>query len=172
MAFVVEDGTGISDATSYVAVEYADSYFADRLNTLWTGADAVKQSALIAATDYIEIRFGPQFPGSPKIPTQALSFPRSVSYGFQSALPEPLLRAVCEYALRSLSGHLVLDPQTTNGFMPYVKMRKVDVLEREFALPSSGIGSKFSLYPILPIPDGLMAKLLTAMGYSAGRAIR
>lgn len=73
MAFVVEDGTAKADATSYVTIAEADGYFADRGMTGWTGADAVKQSALIKATDYIEGRFGQRFIGSKKTTTQALA---------------------------------------------------------------------------------------------------
>ena len=49
MAFVVEDGTGISNSNSYAPVAFADSYFADRNQAEWVGTDEVKKAALIRA---------------------------------------------------------------------------------------------------------------------------
>ena len=43
MAFVVEDGTGLSNSNSFVAVAFADSYFADRNQTAWAGTDEAKK---------------------------------------------------------------------------------------------------------------------------------
>lgn len=35
MAFIAEDGSGLEGANSLVTVEFADEYFADRMNTAW-----------------------------------------------------------------------------------------------------------------------------------------
>ncbi len=68
MAFVVEDGTGISGANAYVSDTFVDSYLADRSregqNSWNLSAVSLKKSAIIAATDYIEIRWGLKFLGN------------------------------------------------------------------------------------------------------------
>lgn len=110
MAFVPEDGNGLSNANSLVSVAYADAYFADRGITDWAGTDALKQNWLILATDYIEIRFGKLFQYKVFSPTQALSFPRVDCSGVK-LFPEDIKKACCEYALRAKNGPLAPDPE-------------------------------------------------------------
>lgn len=64
MAFIVEDGTGKKGATSYATVAYFRAYMADRGIDVTTVLDPAIQAALIAATDYIDTRWGPRFLGS------------------------------------------------------------------------------------------------------------
>lgn len=90
MAFVVEDGNGLPTANAYIDVAYADAYFADRAITAWTGADNVKQAAIIKATDYIDKAFGSRFlhgKAFVSVPSdetldQALEFPRDARVSF------------------------------------------------------------------------------------------
>lgn len=120
MAFVAEDGTGLTDANSLGTVEAADAYFSDRGNDLWPqGTDepglSSKQQALILATDYIELIFGHRFLGSKLLETQALSWPREgVVIGDvevpSDAVPQAVQRACFEYAVRALSTELLPDP--------------------------------------------------------------
>jgi hypothetical protein len=63
MTIIVEDGSGIIGANSYASVAYADSYFTLRGITTWTGANSLKEAALIKATDYIDLRFRRRFIG-------------------------------------------------------------------------------------------------------------
>ncbi|QFR59620.1 hypothetical protein P6F33_gp19 [Pseudomonas phage Quinobequin-P09] len=125
MAFVVEDGTAKADATSYVTIAEADGYFSDRGVTGWTGADAVKQSALIKATDYIEGRFGQRFIGGKKTTTQALAWPRTGAAGFADTdIPVKLRRACCEYALRALTAELAPDLKVDASGLTVVATKK------------------------------------------------
>lgn len=66
MSMIVEDGSGIYEANSYAGLSYAHSYLHRRnRHTIWDAAStAVREAALIAATDYIDKRFGSQFLGS------------------------------------------------------------------------------------------------------------
>lgn len=116
--FTVEDGTGLPSANSYLSVSEADDYHDGRGNTAWTDSSittAVKQNALVRATDYIEKRFGTRFRGWKESSTQALQWPRldaeDNSGYLLSGIPEKLKQATAEYALRSLSLHeLTPDP--------------------------------------------------------------
>lgn len=65
MTLIVEDGSGIYEANSYVGPGYVRSYLTVRGKaTAWINATrAVQNGALIAATDYIDKRFGPRFLG-------------------------------------------------------------------------------------------------------------
>lgn len=68
MAFIVETGAGTPGANSYVPIAFVTSYLTDRgreTEGSWsTSTTAAQQSAAIAATDYIEKRWGPVFRGT------------------------------------------------------------------------------------------------------------
>lgn len=170
MAFVVEDGTAKADANSYVTIADADSYFADRGNTAWTGADAVKQAALVKATDYIEGRFGQRFIGSKKTTTQALAWPRTGAADFaDTAIPVGLRRACCEYAVRALSAELAPDLKVdASGLTVVATKKKVGPIETDYAVPQTGLGSTPMLFRPYPAADMLLRGLV----YSASQVIR
>lgn len=116
MAFVVEDGTGKSDATAYVTTAYVDTHHSDRAREEWEVASAGnKQSAIIRATDYLDQRFGRKFTGSKISGDQALEWPRASAYDLDGHIfqdiPVQLQKACSEYALIALrQGELALQP--------------------------------------------------------------
>jgi len=69
MALIVETGTGIREANAYTDVAYVTSYLTARNrqneNGWNTATTAAKEAAVIAATDYIDTRFGARFRGVP-----------------------------------------------------------------------------------------------------------
>ena len=168
MAFVVEDGTGISNSNSYAPVAFADSYFADRNQAEWTGTDEVKKAALIRATDYIELRFSNLFFGEKKVASQALSFPR-ISDRF-SEMPVALQRACCEYALRTLSVKLLPDPVIDPTGQGLERTReRVGPIETETRYQYQGPGTVRTIIRPYPFADGLLKDLIRNGG---GRVIR
>lgn len=65
MTLIVEDGSGIYEANSYAGPGFVRTYLVQRNRaTAWIAATrAVQNAALIAATDYIDKRFGARFLG-------------------------------------------------------------------------------------------------------------
>lgn len=67
MALVVETGAGLRNANSYIATAFVTTYLTDRNrvteNTWSSRTTAEQEAAVIAATDYIEKRFGARFKG-------------------------------------------------------------------------------------------------------------
>ena len=57
MSLIVEDGTGLDTAESYVSVVDAGTYCTAHGLTAWTGTDGVKESALRNATQYIDTMY-------------------------------------------------------------------------------------------------------------------
>lgn len=162
MAFVAEDGTGLSNANSLCDVAFADSYFADRAVTAWAGSSSVKQSALIRATDYVESRWATRFDGERQYtedPAQALSFPRTCTdTAEEDEVPDGIKKAVSEYALRALSGQLAPDPTAeTNGLRLASAREKVGPIETEFSY-QAGSAAVFKSYPTA---DALIRPFLT-----------
>lgn len=65
MTFIVEDGSGIYEANAYAGRGFVGNYLTSRNRaTTWEAAsEEAQKAAIIAATDYIDRRFGPVFLG-------------------------------------------------------------------------------------------------------------
>lgn len=169
MAFVVEDGTGIPDANSYVEVEFADTYFSERGITAWAGGATQKQTWLIQATDYIDQVFGSRFVGTRMTLVQSLAWPRIFAVtrsGLNLAdgtIPSALQRACSQYALRAIKGPLMPDPiVSAEGFNVVTSRKKIGPIEKEFKVMGSN-GSPI-LIRSYPAADSLMTELLREGG--------
>lgn len=99
--FIVEDGTGKSDATSYATVDQYKQYWLNRGLTI-TDSDALIQGYLNIATDYLDLTY--RFLGCRVSSTQALEWPR---YGanhkngtviLSTEIPVEVINAVCYLA--------------------------------------------------------------------------
>lgn len=169
MPFIVEDGTGVDGANSYVSLEYANEYFTLRNRTEWTGTDAVKQGHLISATDYIEAIFGRRFIGEMTDPAQPLSWPRIDTDYAEDEIPDVLKRACCEYACQIIVGGELLPTPTVDasGFSVVTTREAVGPIETEYRVAGS-IGRAMTVRSY-PKADSLMAGLLLP---SSGRVIR
>jgi len=133
VAFVVEDGTGVVTANSYVTLAAALLYHGDRQNAAWadvSATDALRQAALIRATSYIDATYRLRFSGLRTFRrNQALEWPRigafvhypdanllyvqeQQGYGYaywnydfipNNIVPAEIVKAACEGALRELA---------------------------------------------------------------------
>ena len=145
MAFLAEDGTGLEAANSYTDRTFADAFFTDRSNAAWTGSSAVKEVALIKATDYIESRFARRFIGTKLTQAQALSWPREDAVdgdGYTLAddeVPSRIQRACCLYAVRALTATLMPDPTTDTASIKSQR-DKIGPIETETEYRSGSAG--------------------------------
>lgn len=121
---VVEDGTGLSNADSFVSVDYADTYFTTRGVSSWASLTN-KEALLIKATDYIEAVYSESWKGVTLNDTQSLSFPRIIDDS--TVYPDRLLKAVCELALKANSCDLLVDVEQRTI------EEKVDVITVKYA---------------------------------------
>lgn len=156
MAFTV--GTN-----SYASVADADTYHADRGNSLWADQQtASKEAALIKATDYIDQEYGSRFIGYQVSDTQPLEWPRSdISNIAENEIPISLKQATYQLALESLEGDL-------NPILPRggeIKREKVDVLETEY-MENAPIMSK------RPAIDGLLRKIIRGSNAINAKVVR
>lgn len=157
MGFVVEDGTGLPNATSFVSVLFADEYFQLRGLEEWQGTNEQKEAWLVQATDYISARFN--FRGRQLNAEQALPFPRSGVGPF--GMPVPLLRATCEYAVRAKNGPLAPDIEVDDtGRAVAGKTEKVGPIEDSVTYATSGPGASLSLFRPYPAADILLKGLI------------
>ena len=107
MALVVEDGTGLATAESYISVSDTDTYFTERGSpTDWTGlSTANKEAALRYATEWLDGRFewiggvvdynDPQALGWPRVDAED----REGRIVLSTIVPAKVKDATCEVAL-------------------------------------------------------------------------
>lgn len=132
---IVEDGTIVPDANSYVDLDYADAYFATRRVAGWAELTVDQQEgALINATDFVEITYGSSFKGSMIEPlTQSLSWPRTgvvLVAGVNipdDEIPKRLKDAVCDLALKVSQGTELIQDQDR-----IVVRERIDVIDTTY----------------------------------------
>ena len=114
MAFIVEDGSGLPDATSLCSVEFADEYFSDRNKEEWVVDLTVqeKQGYLIAASDWVEHTY--RWRGNRAFCDQAFSIPtecrlccKCCPTNSDTEVPVNICKAVSEIAYSLMEGHLL-----------------------------------------------------------------
>lgn len=132
---IVEDGTGLSNADSYVSLTEANTYATARNLAKWTGSDAVKQAALISATQFIDATYA--FKGTLVRFEQALSWPRLDVYDrdLRSVLgvPKQVKQATIELAIVALTQPLIASPEIAAVKRKKVKAGSVET-ETEYAV--------------------------------------
>ena len=133
MDIIVETGSGISGANSYVSLASADSYFGLRGNNTWVdGDDDAKEAALIKACSYMETFF---WNGIKTLSTQNLEWPRrnvidqNGYYVSATCIPMRVKNAQSELAYRYFSGD---DPAPDLDSSGRVVRERVDVIEVEY----------------------------------------
>ena len=132
MTLIVEDGTGLSTAESFISVAGADVRHSATGMTNWaTLTTTEKEQALRRATIYMEQRYRERWKGTRLLRAQALSWPR---YGAEvdgfaldsNYVPTDVANACADLALKAAAGDLA--PDLTRGIV----REKVGPLETEF----------------------------------------
>ena len=162
MALVVEDGTGKSNADSYISVTDADTYFtAHGSPSAWTGlSSANKESALRYATITLDGNW--DFWGTITFQTQALSWPRDGAEDGEGravgdqTVPSRVKDAVCELALLHTSSALNSNYERGND----IKGEQVGPIKTEYF-------DGASMEAQLPI----ITRILNGLGLRRGRTV-
>ena len=160
------------DANSYASLAYADAYHLDRGTITWVGSIALRQAALVRATDYIDKRFGQIFLGYRQSSSQGLEWPRLGAYDRDdlplNGIPVNLQKATVEYALRALSGDaltdLAPDPEDSDAAGTVIsKKERVGPIEEYTSYGTSSSRSGVSgLVSVANIPEYPAADLMLA----------
>lgn len=139
MALIVEDGTGLSTAESYISTTDADTYIAayKGANTTWDGAtDATKEIAARQATQYIDGVYNWQ--GEIYSSGQALDWPRNYVYNdrglMEVGIPTKLEQATAEVMFLIVTGVTITENVDRSK---QTKREKVDVIEVEYEAGAS-----------------------------------
>jgi hypothetical protein len=161
---IVEDGSIVADANSYVSYDYALAYHALRGNSAWAAGDSTeKQYAIIRATQAVDSIYKGKWKGTQtEYGTQELEWPRqdvdvNGTELDDDLIPTALKKAVCEAALRELASANSMTPDLERG--GEIKRVKADVVEVEYM---DGANSTTTFTAI----DGLLADLVTGTSAS------
>lgn len=167
MPLVIENGSLVANANSYVSVADARAYAEARASTL-PEENADVEAALFVAMDYLE-SLRAEFQGYKVSPgVQALQWPRT---GVQidgwdfpiDAIPNELKFAQIQLAIESASG---TDLMPTGDGREVIR-KKVDVLETEWA-PGSGGAAQ----PVFIKVRAFLAPLLQSGGWGRMKVTR
>lgn len=140
MALVIEDGSIVTAAVSYVTAAEAREFALARGVTL-SADDPTVEITLIQAMDYLD-RFEDDYKGERVSALQELPWPRDYVYlrgalVDKAVIPPALKRAQMQLAIDAVSGSL----QPTGTGREIVK-QKVDAIETEYAKQGSGTVSR------------------------------
>jgi hypothetical protein len=171
MALVVETGSGLSNAEAYASEAFADAYVAayvtGALATAWLAADSAnKEVALRRGAQYLDGEYGGMWNGDRYDADQALDWPRSNFYlddRLQTAttLPNALLQANVELAIRALSDNSLVDDVTAGGSIAEYEVKVDTITERTKYIGGSNQQKQYSII------EQLVSKLI-----GGGRIIR
>lgn len=112
---IVEDGTIVANANSYMTVAEYKTYWLNRNETICDN-DPDIEGALVVSTQYLDDNC---FKGSIVSDSQSLSWPRSNAYDKEGRLiantviPQALKNALAEYAKRQLVESIAPDPSNS-----------------------------------------------------------
>jgi hypothetical protein len=160
MALIVEDGTIVADANTFINREAAIAYAAERGITL--ANDETTDAKIIKAMDYLAL-YDQAWKGEQvEYGVQTLAWPRKYVYIGNSTtvfpsdqIPGQLVRAQAELVLQVNAGVNLLP--TLSGDTAFVTREKVDVIETEY---SEAMALKLAgLLPDMPLVDALLSPL-------------
>ena len=134
MGLITQNNTGtMANANGYIDIAYADAYFLslNKDDADWADLDIeVKEAAIISATSHIDNSNMGNFKGNRLTEAQVTQFPRTGLADFDgyvvSGVPELLMRATAEYAIRASVEVLTPDPTYEDSGMP-IKQKKEKV---------------------------------------------
>lgn len=160
MELIVEDGSGVPGADSYVTIEEANLYHKKMGNTDWESS--TDPSAMLRrAAKYLDGTYRNRIAGTSKTSDQGLLFPMVGAFYVDGtevdpdSVPQVYKDAQCEVALLAAQG-VSLTTEVTSG--PRLKRKKIDVLEKEWFEDS------YTSRPVFGWLDTILSPLFLPLG--------
>lgn len=167
MALVIEDGTIVAGANSYIDIPAAKAYAAARGVDLGLD-DVVTEQRLLLAMDYLESLSYKGVRTEPDV--QELSWPRyGVTFDgvtiLDTVIPNRLKHAQAQLAIELFNGVVIFASSgaSAGSDVKFVKRKKVDVLETEYATPKE-TGETLLAVASMPAVNALLRGLLKGFG--------
>jgi len=179
MSLIVENGTGLADAESYISVADASAYHDKRGNTTWADmSEPEMEQSLRRATDYLVQVYRLRWNGTRVNSVQSLDWPRAFvlredfnysgingyttiggNYYYPSnVVPNEVKNACAEMALKASAGELSPDIEQR------VTKEKIDVIEVTY----SEYGVQYTTYRAI---DNMLSPFLGMGGSLSQRKV-
>lgn len=175
MALIVEDGSGLANAESYVSVSDAVAYASARGLTFTASPAAPAEAALRRATEWLDGTYRNRFPGyRTNGRAQALEWPRTGACDREGneiasdEIPVEIIHATIEAAVRELASAGSLSPDIVPGKVKK-RVRVEGAVEVEYAV---GSGSAYEQRPVVAVIDAILSSLLGQTSPYVARAVR
>ena len=141
---IVEDGTGVANANSYVDTTYLTTYASNRGLVLPQNQET-QERMLIKATDYLEA-LRVKFKGTKAVDTQELQWPRKDVYidGIEFAknnIPEELKKAQCQLIVEQEAGVALYPAPRTSSTEGIVTEKTIGPMTKKFAPMNSALAN-------------------------------
>lgn len=166
MALVIEDGTVVTGANSYIDIDTAKAYAQARGVDLGVDNSLIERRAVVAM-DYLETL---NYKGRRTDPVdQALAWPRTdvVIDGVvvpENSIPARLRNAQAQLIIEQTNGVKIFSSRGASSEpIEFVKKEKVDVIETEFATPKE-LGVELLAVASMPAVDSLLRGLIRGLG--------
>ena len=162
MPLIVEDGTGLPDADSYVSVTDCEAYATARGMTFSASPADDAEAALRRATAWVDGSFRARFPGRRRNGRgQALEWPRIGAEDQEgnaiadNEIPVEIVQATCEAAIRELAAPGALSPDVVMA--QTLKSASVD---GAVSVTYAGGGGVDGQRPIATVIDDILSSLI------------
>lgn len=169
---IVEDGSVVTGANTYVSVADVDTYLADygKTSDAWDSATADgKASAVLRASQIMRARYGGQWRGEKTEKTQPMQWPRKDVRDYDGdeysnvVVPPEVRQCQMEISLLVIAGEAVINDKVAKP--PQIKRETVGPITTEFFEAAPGV----DLFPWI---DQLVSEFATVgankMGLSIG----
>jgi len=162
MTIVVEDGTGITGAESYIDRSFFDDFcIAWGLGDPTDADESAAEGAMRRGTLVFDTVYGPRFPGVPLSSTQGLLFPMTELVDRRNyqlpPLPVQVKQATAVLALQELTSPMSLFPVVTPGKIK--KSITADKISVDYDVSNGGTGYISGARPVLSIVEGILAPI-------------
>jgi hypothetical protein len=165
---IVEDGTGVEDANSYIDTSFAENYLlGERLTQFSVLSNEEKEAAIISGTQLVDNLY--TWEGRRKSLEQGLNWPRSGVEidGFTiEGIPAAIKKAVCEAVFLFISGESFYSTENDR----VVTSEKVDTLQITYGNTKESGKTVHSRFEVLDMLCRDLIKTTTMGGSSVGSA--
>lgn len=128
ITIIVEDGTVVENANSYISLEDLREYAASNNYEISTNDETVKR-AIIQSCEFLN---GLDYIGSPSTAYAEMAFPRTTIDDLEGIIPQQIIKAQCYLACNSLLDNIELFTTDANSGNLGVQSEKVSVLETSY----------------------------------------
>jgi hypothetical protein len=165
MALLVEDGSGVTGAESYIDIVFFEAFCSDwGLSLPAAASTSDKEAALRRGSLIFDSLYGSRFAGTPVSSSQGLVFPMTDLLdrrGFElPVLPLQVKQAAAVFARQELNSPMSMFPVVTPGKVK--KSVEAGDVSVEYDVASiSGMGFTVGSRPILSIVESILSPILS-----------